>query len=113
MALLKYFKKATVLPNPEGPLSDRMPSAAISAANKEVKELVVSECDASGSNLPTRKPQGQYLSYMDEEKVRVAKRAAEFGVTSTLRYFSKEFANHPLKESTVRTWMMKIKKELD
>ena len=60
MALLKYFKKATVQPNPEGPLSDRMPSAAISAANKEVKELVVSECDASGSNLPTRKPRGQY-----------------------------------------------------
>ena len=30
MALLKYLrKKATVLPNPDGPLSDRMPSAAI------------------------------------------------------------------------------------
>ena len=35
MALLKYLrKKAIVLPNPDGPLSDRVPSAA------EVKDLV-------------------------------------------------------------------------
>ena len=41
MALLKYLrKKATVLPNPDGPLSDRMPPAAISSANNEVKDLV-------------------------------------------------------------------------
>ena len=46
MVLLKYFNKATVLPNPEGPLSDSMPSAAISSANKEVKDLVVRESDS-------------------------------------------------------------------
>ena len=41
MALLKYLrKKATFLPNPDGPLSDRIPSAAISSANNEVKDLV-------------------------------------------------------------------------
>ena len=46
MALLKYFKKTTrtaertTLPNPEGPLSDLMPSSAIAAANSEVKDLV-------------------------------------------------------------------------
>ena len=41
MALLKYFrKKATVLSNPDGPLSERMPSAAISSVNNEVKDLV-------------------------------------------------------------------------
>lgn len=38
--------------------------------------------------------------------------AAEFGVTSMLRYFGKEFADHPLKENTVRTWMTNYKKEL-
>ena len=40
MALLKYLKKLTVLPNPDGPLSERMLSAAISSANNEVKDLV-------------------------------------------------------------------------
>ena len=43
MALLKYFKKATVLPNPEGPLSDPIPPAAISSTNKEVEDLVMRE----------------------------------------------------------------------
>ena len=41
MALLKYLKKkTTVLPNSDGPLSECMPSAAISSANNEVKDLV-------------------------------------------------------------------------
>ena len=39
-------------------------------------------------------------------------RAAEFGVTNTLRHFSKQFTDCPLKESTVRTWMMNYKKEV-
>ena len=80
MALFKYFKKATVLPNPEGPLSDRMPSAAISSTNKEVKDLVVRETDAPIGNSITRK-RGQYLAYIDEQNLRIAKRAVEFGVT--------------------------------
>ena len=41
MALFKNFKKATCLHNPEGPLSDRMPPAAIYSANKEVQDLVI------------------------------------------------------------------------
>ena len=113
MALLKYFNKATVLLNPDGPLSDRMPSGAISSANKEVKDLVVRESDVPDSQLtngPVKRPRGQYLSFTEEEKARVAKRAAEFGVTNTLRYFNKEFADRPLKESTVRTWASNYKK---
>ena len=34
------------------------------------------------------------------------------GVTSTLRFFHKEFVDRPLKESTIRTWATKYKKEL-
>ena len=41
MELLKYFQKASVLPNPDGPLSDHVPSAEIASANKEVGDLVV------------------------------------------------------------------------
>ena len=41
MALLKYFrKKATIMPNPDGPLSECMPSATIFSVNNEVKDLV-------------------------------------------------------------------------
>ena len=43
---------------------------------------------------------------------RIAKRAAEMGVTNTIRHFQKDFQDRPLKESTVRTWINKYKKEL-
>ena len=67
--------------------------------------------DHSNSTSHSRK-RGLYLSYTEEEKARIAKRAAEFGVTNTLRYFNKEIVDRPLKESTVRTWMTVYKKEL-
>ena len=50
--------------------------------------------------------------YTDEEKYKIGKRAAEMGVTSTLRFYQKEFADRPLKESTVHTWATKYKKEM-
>ena len=40
------------------------------------------------------------------------KEPAEFGVTKSVRHFSEQFADQPLKESTVRTWMTNYKKEL-
>ena len=46
-----------------------MPSAAISSANKEVKDLVVRESDSQLTNGPVKRPRGQYLSYTEEEKV--------------------------------------------
>ena len=58
MALLKYLKENAILPNLNGPLSDRMPSAAISSANKEAKDLV----NATPSD--SRK-QGPYQNYTD------------------------------------------------
>ena len=79
MALHKYFKKApSALRNPNGPLSDCMPSRAISSANREVSSLVCQDT----AKIATH---GKYTSY-SAEKLIVAKRAAEFGVTSTLRF---------------------------
>ena len=46
------------------------------------------------------------------EKAKVAQRAAEFGVTNTIRFFAGEFTGRPLKESTIRVWVKKYKKEL-
>ena len=50
--------------------------------------------------------------YTDEEKLKLGKRAAEMGVTKTMRYFQKQFSDRPLKESTVRTWANTYKREL-
>ena len=39
-ALYKHLKKTSVLPNPDGPLSARLPSSAIAKANEEVDPLL-------------------------------------------------------------------------
>ena len=105
MALLKYFKKASVLPNANGLLSTSVPPSTIVSVNKEVKPLL----DGQPSDSNGR---GKYLVYTEEEKLKIAKRAAEMGVTNTFRHFKKDFSDRPLKESTVRTWMNKYKREL-
>ena len=75
-----------------------MPSLSIASANKEVENLL------DDDKKPTR---GQYAKYSDEEKAKVAKRASDMGVTSSLRFFKKAFSDRPLKESTVHTWKAK------
>ena len=104
MALLKYLKPKddSFLPDPQGPLSSVIPSSSIAAANENVVEL-----------LKYRKPKrGSYDLFTEEEKAKIARSASEIGVTSTIRKLSKSFPGRTLKESTVRTWMNKYKKEL-
>ena len=55
----------------DGPLSDRLPSAAISSANNEVKDLV----NATPSDSRKR---GPYHYYTPEDRALIGKRAAEF-----------------------------------
>ena len=88
MALYKYFKKNSVLPNPDGPLSTRVPPSAIAEANKKVQPLIKTD----SASKKTGKC-GQYLVCTGEEE--------------SLRFYQKEFADRPLKESTVRTWATK------
>ena len=38
--IYKHLKKTSVLPNPDGPLSARLPSSAIAKANEEVDPLL-------------------------------------------------------------------------
>ncbi len=111
MALYKYFKKTNILPNPEGPLSDRVPSSSIASPNREVGQLLLT---GNKAKPPTFGKRGQCLVYTDEEKARIAKQASEMGVTNTLRHTrtQKDVADRPLKESTIRTWVTKYKNEL-
>ena len=44
---------------------------------------------------------GTYEKFSADEKARVAKRAAEYGVLSTVRHFAKIWPDSPLKEGTV------------
>ncbi len=46
------------------------------------------------------------------QKKTIARRAAEIGVTNAIRYFKKKFTDRELKESTVRLWVNRYKKEL-
>ena len=94
-------KPCRVLPNPDGPFSARVPTSAIKTANKEVESLLN---DPGSTSKPAGK-RGQYLVHTEEEKYKTGKRAAEMVVTNTLSFYRKEFADRPLKESTVLTCM--------
>lgn len=106
MSLYQYFKKASLLPSPDGQLSHHMPSSAIKGANKKVEPLLE---PSKSKELGKR---GSYQIYTENEKLKIEKRAAEMGVTSTIKFFKDEFSDRPLKESTVRTWSNNYKREL-
>lgn len=114
MALYKYFKREpSVLPDPNGCLSKVIPSSSISEANKEVKPLLdTTQSVEPCMSAPVKLTRGHYHVFNEEEKAMIAKRAAEFGVTNTIRYFNKKFPDRELKESTVRTWTSNYKNEL-
>ena len=107
MSLLKYFKRESILPHPNGPLSQSVPSSSIAAANKAVESILspgsVIEDTKPGTQHPDR-TRGSYEQFTAEEKARIGKRAAEHGVASTVRYFNKVFSDRIVKESSVRTW---------
>ena len=106
MALLKYFKRdnsKAVLPSPESPLSSTMPFSSIKAANMLMEPLVTKN---------ESRPQCRYEFFTEEDKVLIAKRACEVGVTNAIQALSAQYPGKKLKESSVRTWMKKYKKEL-
>ena len=49
MTLHQFFKRESLLPKPDGPLSAIVPSKSIAAANKEVEKLLDLEPEASAS----------------------------------------------------------------
>ena len=101
MALLKYFKRIepkksekidAVLPKTDSPLSTLMPTSAIHAANKAVRVTLLdtespSVTEADGGNDGATKCRGNYQFFSPKEKAELGKRAAKYGITSTIRYF--------------------------
>jgi len=106
MALLKYFKRVepkknekmdTVLPKVDGPLAKLMPMSSIQAVNtavhtKLLESLYVTESDVAAGNdhdACTSKRRGKYQFFTPKEKAEYGKRAATYGITSTIRYLPK------------------------
>ena len=100
-----YKPSNSSLPKTEGRLATVMPSSSIAAANREVKKVLDEPAD-----LTTKR--GTYEHFTPEEKALIGKRAAEFGIRASIRYFSTKFPGRSLKVSSVRTWMTKYQKEL-
>ena len=103
MALYNYFKKKEnpALPDDKGQLSKVVPSSYIREANKEV-------------SLATKSfsKRGPYLKLTPEKKADIGKYAAEHGIVAAIRYFSKDFPDSTLKETTVHGWKVKYLSEL-
>ena len=110
IALYAYFKKkenksinpSSALPDANGPLTKVIPSSYITEANKEV-------IATTNSQLEKR---GPYLKFTPEKKVEIAKYAAENGITSAVKCFSKDFPGATLKSTTVHGWKAKYLSKL-
>lgn len=100
MSILKYFKRAPAkvqdeeLPEPTSSLNSVVPSKAIELANSEVLKLK--------NKGPRGARSAPYLILTPAQRYEVGKRAAEHGVTASLRYFAKKYPELPLKETSVQ-----------
>ena len=74
-----------------------MPPTAIAVANVKVTEAI-NEAEVKKSGSRTR---GTFSFRTSEQKYEVGKRAAEHGVTATIRYCGKKYPDLALKESSV------------
>ena len=66
--MFKYFKSEKNLPDPQGPLSEAVPSTSVEEANKEVKAELTEKCG---------KVHAPYMVATPEQKAKVGKYAVE------------------------------------
>ena len=95
VGILRYFKKsaASDLPDPHGPLSKELQPQTIRAVNEKIKPDL---------EKTSRGERGPYLKLTPSQRALIGKRAAENGVTATIRRFSGKYEGCDLKETTVR-----------
>jgi len=80
------LKQKSDLVDPVGPLNEKLPSSAISAANKKVIKALD---DSQESKKRSRRPN---LSLNSAQKYEIGKRAAEYGVMASMCYFANQKA---------------------
>jgi len=76
-----------------------VPASTIAAANEAVKKVLDIDTGPRAKNAACSSRRGAYEHFTPKKKARIGKRAAEHGITATLRFFSKAFPGRPLKES--------------
>ena len=79
MSILNYF--SSDLPNSSGSLSTCIPSSAIAAANREVRQVI-------DKNNSKRHRRGTYNKYSPKERAEIGKYSAEHGLLAAKRKFS-------------------------
>ena len=72
----KSEDETSFLPNPNGPLSEQMPSPSIILANRDVQNLLNDENFRSNRR--------QYAKYSEYERAKVVKQTSEMGVTKSI-----------------------------
>ena len=93
------------LPDPSGILSKSIPSSAIEAASTAIQN--VSENEAPSSK------RGKYQYYSDKERAEIAKRAINFGITTTIHHYKSLYPTRgPTPVSSIDTWKQKYLEEL-
>ena len=102
MSILQYFKHDSAksnatnsdqLPDPNGWLSSSIPPKAIELANAKVTKV------KDGTSGGTRSR--PYLMLSPAQRYEIGKRAAEHGVTASLRYYAKKYPELPLKVTSM------------
>ena len=107
MSLDRYFKPVPKrLPDPEGPLSQTLPSVTIKAAN----EAVLAATSKSAKERPSKR--GHYVKLTGVQQAQVARYALSHGNQAAIRRYCEEYSTE-LKESSVSTWKSKYVAELD
>ena len=86
---------SSTLPDPHDPLSDKVPTDAITSANAAVAKAIK-------KSETSRKQKGPYLYLTDTQRCEVGKKASAIGTADTLRYYAHKFPKLQLTEPTVR-----------
>ena len=104
MALYKYFKPASSLPDPRGQLSAVMSPEVIKQANEAVEKVATSGRKG--------KQRGSYCKLTPDQQAVIGKYAAMHGNQAAIRHFSKDLEVE-LKTNSVQTWKRKYQAEVD
>ncbi len=77
-----------VLPDPKGALFAKVPYSSISTVNDAAKGILSDQVKNGTVTIQKRAP---YTLVRTEEKIQIARRAAENGIATTIRHYAKMF----------------------